>query len=192
MKKTESGREQFKKFKFLLSFMIKCYSLFPLKIRKKIFEKKRFLRGKFGIAVRYALLKSIAKKVGDNVAIHQGCYILNAENLVIGDNVSIHPMCYIEALGGVEIGNDVSIAHATTILSTSHTYKDVEIPIKYQKVDLLPTKIGDNVWLGAKSTILGGISIESGCVVGAGAVVTHNVKTNSIVAGVPAKIIKER
>ena len=192
MKKTERGREQFKRFKWVLSLMVKYYSLYPLRVRKKIFEKKRFTVGKYGLAVRYALLKSIAKEVGDNVSIHQGVYILNAENLIIGDNVSIHPMCYIEALGGVKIGSNVSIAHATTILSTSHTYMNARQPIKDQPLNLLQTTIENNVWLGAKVTVLGGVVVSSGCVVGAGAVVTKNTKENSIVAGVPAKKIKDR
>lgn len=192
MKKTERGRKQFKKFKWIISLMVKYYCLFPLSARRKKLEKKRFIPGKYGLAVRYALLKSIAKKVGDNVSIHPGCYILNAENLILGENVSIHPMCYIEALGGIEIGNDVSIAHATTILSTSHTYQNMNIPIKDQPLSLLPTSIGNNVWIGAKATILGGVSIAPGCVIGAGAVVTRDTEENLVVAGVPAKKIKDR
>lgn len=192
MKKAERGRTQFKRFKWIIFLIVKYYRLFPLRIRKKKLEKKRFLSGKYGLAIRYALLKSIAQKVGDNVSIHQGCYILNAENLIVGENVSIHPMCYIEALGGLEIGSNVSIAQGSTILSTSHTYSDMDLPIKDQPLNLLPTKISDNVWVGCKATILGGVTIASGCVIGAGAVVTHDTEENVIIAGVPAKKIKDR
>ena len=65
-------------------------------------------------------------------------------------------------------------------------------PIKEQGLTLLETKICDNVWIGAKATILGGVIINSGAVVGAGAVVTKNVMENAVVTGGPAKNIKFR
>ena len=128
------GREQFRKYKVFLELLEKFYRLFPLKIRKKLLEKNRRRRGKIGLAVRYALLKTIAKSVGDNVSVHEDVYIRNPQGLSIGDNVSIHPMCYIEALGGLFIGNDVSIAHGTTIMTTDHNFKALDVPIKDQGV----------------------------------------------------------
>ena len=186
------GREQFKKVKWILVLLEKYYRLYPLKSRKKKFEKKRFKKGKWGLAVRYALLKSIANSVGENVSIHQGCYILNAEKLSIGNNVSIHPMCYLEALGGITIGNDVSIAHGTTILSTSHNFSRTDIPMKDQGITAKKTIIKDNVWLGAKVTVLAGLTIESGCVIGAGAVLTRDTEKDTVYVGVPANKIKGR
>ena len=103
------GRDKFSKVKPILKLMSVFYAVFPLKIRKILFEHYRGTKGLKGIAIRYALLKSIAKKCGDNVSIHPDCYIFSAENLEIGDNVSIHPMCYLDATGGLKICNDVSI-----------------------------------------------------------------------------------
>ena len=62
-----------------------------------MFEKKRYSKGIYGIAIRYTLIKSIALKCGDNVLINQGCFILNPDKLSIENNVSIQPMCYIDA-----------------------------------------------------------------------------------------------
>ena len=101
-------------------------------------------------------------------------------------------MCYIDATGEIEIGDDVSVAHGSTILSSNHIYKDIDIPIKDQGMENRRTIICNNVWLGAKSTILGGVVIQSGNVVAAGAVVTKNFEKNSVLAGVPAKIIQRR
>lgn len=185
------GRDKFKKFKSILSLLSAFYSVFPLNSRKKIFEHYRNTKGLKGIAIRYALIKTIAKGCGDNVSIHPGCYILSAENLMLGNNVSIHPMCYIDATGEIEIGNDVSIAHATTIMSTSHSFSDVNIPIKDQEVIREKVVIEDNVWLGSKATILCGNTVKTGSVVGASAVVTKDVESYTVVAGVPAKVIKE-
>lgn len=186
------GREQFKKYKVFLGLLEKFYRLFPLKMRKKLFEKKRRRRGKVGLAVRYALLKTLAKSVGENVSVHEDVFIRNPQNLSLGDNVSIHPMCYIEALGGLSVGNDVSIAHGTTIMTTDHNYKGTDVPIKDQGIIEKSVKIEDNVWIGAKATILGGNTVETGSIVAAGAVVTKNVPAYSIVGGVPARIIGAR
>ena len=149
-------------------------------------------KGIIGIVLRYALLKSIAVNCGDNVAIYPGVYLLKPDKLIIGNNVSIHPMCYIDSTGGIVIGNDVSIAHGTTIMSSTHNYADVNVAIKDQGIKLLKTEIKDNVWIGAKSTILAGVVVESGSIIAANAVVTKNVPQNTVVGGVPARTIKLR
>ena len=184
------GREKFSKIKPILNCAATLYSIFPFRVRKMLFEHYRNTKGLKGIAIRYILLKTIAKKVGDNVSIHPGCYIFFPENLELGDNVSIHPMCYIDAVGGVTIGNDVSIAHAVTIMSSSHRFDMRDIPIKDQPFIVEKTVVSDNVWIGAKVTVLCGKTIGSGSVVGASSVITKDVTPHTIVAGVPAKVIK--
>lgn len=150
------------------------------------------LSGNSGLALRYCVLRAVAAKCGDNVAVFSGAYILNPTGLEIDDNVSIHPMCYIDAAGGVAIGKDVSIAHGSTILSSSHDFRQLSPPIKDQGTLLCKTVIRENVWIGAKATILMGVHVESGAVVGAGAVVTKDVLQDSIVGGVPARVIGQR
>lgn len=184
------GREKFYKVQGLLNFIAKFYSLFPLQMRKRMFDKRRFTKGLYGIGIRYAILKSIAKECGDNVSIYQGCYILNPDKLSVGNNVSIHPMTYIEADGEIEIGDNVSIAHAVSIMSTSHNFDD-DIPIKDQGITKKKVKISDDVWIGAKATILYGRVIGRGAIIGAGAVITHDVLPKTIVGGVPAEKIRE-
>ena len=188
----QRGRDKFKKYKGIINIICAFYSIFPKKIQNKLLILNRRKTGYFGLIKRYCLLKKLAKKIGDNVSIHPDVYLFNVQNLIIGDNVSIHPMSYIEAYGGVEIGNDVSIAHGVTIMSVNHGYSDINVPIKEQQVEARPIVIKDNVWIGAKATILGNTVISNGTIVGAGAVVTKNVEKNKIVAGVPAKAIKSR
>ena len=188
----ERGRDKFHKIKPFLKLISAFYSIFPFKFRKKCFERHRRTRGLLGIGIRYALLKTICKKCGDNVSIHQDCYIFFPERLEIGDNVSIHPMCYIDAAGGISIGNDVSIAHAVTIMTSSHHFDRHDIPIKEQSYDVFKTEIGNDVWIGAKATLLCGNNIGSGSVIGAGAIVTHDVLENTINVGAPARVLKER
>ncbi|MPM96497.1 putative acetyltransferase [bioreactor metagenome] len=186
------GRENFYKFKKWIILLSRFYSIFPLYFRKKLFEFHRMTKGLKGIVLRYALLKSIALQCGDNVSIYPSVYLLSPEKIIIGDNVSIHPMCYLDATGGIVIGNDVSIAHGASIMSTTHRYENINIPIKDQGIVLSKTIIKNNVWIGAKTTILSGILIESGSIIAANAVVTKGVLRNTIVAGIPAKKIKGR
>lgn len=164
------GRDTFNKFKSFLYLGSSIYSLFPRRIRMSIWNRIGDKKGTLRIAQRYMLIRTLAKSVGDNV--------------------SIHPMCYIQASGGLTIGNDVSIAHGVTIMTEEHSYSDAELPIKDQPIQHEPVYINDNVWIGAKATILSGTILKSRSIVAAGAVVTKTFSEGVILAGVPAKIIK--
>ena len=191
-KDTVRGRDIFKKYKAVLKIVECFYRVVPFRIRIWLYSFKRSKSGIIQLGKRYALIRSIAKSVGDNVKICENVYLYNIQNISFGSNVSIWPMCYIEGSGGVIIGNDVSIAHSVTIMSEEHKYTDLDIPIKDQGKELAKVTIEDNVWIGAKATILSGVLIGSGSIIGAGAVVTKDVPKNAIVAGVPAKVIKMR
>lgn len=189
------GREKFNKYKKPISTLVSVARKFPERTLLKAFEKRRYTRGLFGLGIRYVLLKALAKDCGDNVAIMPGAYILHPQNISLGNNVSIHPMCYIECgegVGSVVIGDDVSIAHGVTIMATSHRYTDDSVSIKDQGLDSKETVIGSNVWIGAKASILAGVTISDGCVIGANSVVTKDTDFKSVYVGSPAKKIKER
>lgn len=186
------GRETFHKYRYLLYRGADALALLPRSFRLKIFFMIRRKGGMSGLAFRYMLLRTLAKKVGDNVSIHPDVYLLHPENLELGNNVSIHPFCYIEASGGVQIGSDVSIAHGVTLMSETHVFDRKEVAIKDQGLQAKEVCIENNVWIGAKATILGGNKVSTGAIVAASAVVTKPVPPYAIVAGVPAKVIKLR
>ena len=186
------GRDKFKKYKLFILFLVKFYSIFPKKILNMLFIYHRKTNGKIGLVIRYAILKNLAFYIGENVSIKSDIYLYNVDKLSIGNNVSIHSMSYIDATGGITIGNDVSIAHSTTIMSTSHGHGNLRVNIKDQELEAFPVIIYDNVWVGSKVTILAGVSIFSGSIIGAGAVVTKDIEENTIAVGVPAKAIKIR
>lgn len=186
------GREKFAKYKKILEIGVCVYFLFPKKVRIMLYRHIVDKKGIIWIAQRYMLLKTLAKNVGDNVSIHDHVYLLDIEKISIGNNVSIHPMCYIQASGGLTIGNDVSISHGVTIMTENHGFDKLSIPIKNQSINRQKIIIEDNVWIGAKATILYGNTLHSGCIIAANAVVTKDVDANMIVAGVPGKIIKNR
>lgn len=187
------GREQFNKYKGIIKVLTKVITIFPEKMRVCFFYHCRNIQGKKGLAMRYILIKTLAKKCGDNVSIQPSVYIFHPENLELGNNVSIHPMCYIEPGNGkIQIGDNVSIAHGVTILAETHRYSDLNLNIKDQGVESGYTIIENNVWIGAKATILINKRIEEGAIVGANTLVTKNVTKNSVVGGVPNKVIKVR
>lgn len=106
--------------------------------------------------------------LGKNVFINCYCYFMDGINITVGDNVFIGPYC--------------------GFYNNNH-------PIKYSERNqglekALPIHIGNNCWFGANVSVMPGVTIGSGCVIAAGAVVTKDIPDNSMVAGIPAKVIK--
>lgn len=114
--------------------------------------------------------------------------------LVVGDRTYIGELNNLRAAGGdIIIGNDCSIAQHVSIIASNHCIKK-GVTINSQPWDEVKTGviIGNDVWVGANSVILPGISIADGAVIAASSVVTKNVPENAIVAGNPARIIRYR
>lgn len=143
--------------------------------------------GKIGCHIRNFLLPYVS---GSNSFIWDGTHIDSPAKLKIGDNVSINRGCVINAAGGVTIFNDVLVGPGVVIYSQNHNYDDINQKINKQGYNLSPVLIRENVWIGARVIILPGVKIGSNSIIGAGSVVTKNVESNVVVAGNPAKEIK--
>lgn len=118
---------------------------------------------------------------------------VNKGMLKIGGNCTINSFCYIYAdEKGIDIGNDVLIGPNVSINGLNYNYIDKEKHIVDQGTTSLGIKIEDDVWIGANTAILDGVTIGRGAVIGAGAVVTRDIPQYSVAVGVPAKVIKER
>lgn len=109
------------------------------------------------------------------------------KNIKIGKNVFINACCRFQDQGGIEIGDGSLIGHNTTIATLNHDFN----PDKRANLHPSPVKIGKNIWIGSDCTILPGIEIGDGAVIGAGSVVTKSVPANSIAVGSPARVIKQ-
>ena len=109
------------------------------------------------------------------------------KNIKIGKNVFINACCRFQDQGGIEIGDGSLIGHNTTIATLNHDFN----PDKRANLHPSPVKIGKNVWIGSDCTILPGIEIGDGAVIGAGSIVTKSVPANSIAVGSPARVIKQ-
>jgi acetyltransferase-like isoleucine patch superfamily enzyme len=186
-----TGREKFKKNKKIIETLVKLFKLLPKTVLLFMWNCIANHSQIIFVGLRYIILKALVKSCGDNVKIGTNVQILCWEKLSIGTNVSIHSNCYIDAYGEIEIKDNVSIAHNSTILSTNHDWSDISLPIKYNP--MVPGKVivCDDVWIGCGCRVLAGVKIESRSVIAAGAVVNKDVKSKTIVGGVPAKIIKE-
>ena len=133
--------------------------------------------------------KLILEHCGSNVNIEKGAQFSSAVSL--GDNSGIGVNALISSY--VTIGNDVMMGPECMIFTSNHGMDRLDIPMWKQKhADPKPVVIGNDVWIGARVTILPGVHIGDGSVSGAGSVVTKDVEAYSIVAGNPAKLIRKR
>jgi acetyltransferase-like isoleucine patch superfamily enzyme len=132
-------------------------------------------------------------EVSDSCELNQGVELNPFRGSIrIARRVWLGPYVVIYGHGGVEIGESTLVSMHCTILSSNHAIAPMGTLIRDVADELLPTKIGRDVWIGANAVILGGVTIGDGAVVAAGAVVTKNVEPGAIVAGVPARVIRRR
>lgn len=131
-------------------------------------------------------------KMGKDVFIMKHCEITSPQFVSIGDHAYIGNYVSICGGGGITIGEDVLIGAFSQIMSVTHEYKRADIPICNQPISSATVRIGKGAWIGTHVTVLPGITIGDGAIVGANSVVTHDVPAFSIVGGVPARFIKNR
>lgn len=125
-------------------------------------------------------------EIDDSFGMFPPFYTDCGKNTHIGKNVFINAGCKFQDQGGIYIDDGALIGH-NAVLATINHGKD---PVRRGDMVFYPIHIGKNVWLGANVTVLPGVTIGDGAVVAAGAVVTKDVPENTVVAGVPAKIMR--
>lgn len=132
-------------------------------------------------------------KIGEGCEIFDGVLILSyGGNIKIGDNCSINPYAIIYGHGGLRIGNNVLIAGGVMIIPNNHNFIEKDRIIIEQGCTAQGIVIEDDVWIGHGCSILDGVIVREGTVIAAGSVVNQSTEPYSIVAGVPAKVIKYR
>jgi len=126
------------------------------------------------------------KVVDESFCLFPPFYTDCGKNITIGKNVFINAGCCFQDQGGIVIGDDVLIGHNVVLATLKHGLP----PNKRKNLTPARINIGNNVWIGSNATILAGITIGNNSIIAAGALVSKDVLENVVVAGVPAKIIK--
>lgn len=161
-------------FKMIRLFMInwvgnQVISIFPLWSLRKLYYRLTGL------------------KINKGSIINQGFSFFELNKIYIGNNVHLNRNCFIDGRGKCFIGSNVSISHNVMILTSSHDTQSTN----FEEIRK-PVTIKDNVWIGARATILPGVKIGEGAVIAAGAIVAKDVPDFQIYGGVPAVKIGER
>lgn len=142
------------------------------------------LKVKYGVHQKHNL--------GPLVTYGEKVLLCRPERIVCKGRLHLNTDVKLYAQGGIEIGSDVAIGEGVIIITEEHNYlSNIAVPmdnVSFQRKVI----IGNNVWIGMRSTILSGVKIEDGAVIAAGSVVTKSVPKCAIVGGNPAKIIKYR
>ena len=136
--------------------------------------------------------------IGEKSLVMHGAvlHVYNFRNLPnagikIGNDCLIGEYTIIRGQGGVTIGNRVYTSPNTQIVAVNHVFNDPTQPFIHQGITAEGIQIEDDVWLGSNAVITDGVTIGKGAVIAAGAVVTNDVPAHTIVAGVPAKVIRK-
>jgi len=138
--------------------------------------------------LRNLFVKSYLKKCGNRLRVKSGAEI--SPKCKVGNNSELGTRCLIQA--NVEIGDNVIMGPDVKIYSRNHKSDRIDIPIQQQGKEILETKIGNDVWIGANVIILPGVIVGNHSILAAGSIVTKNIEDNSMVGGNPAKLIKKR
>ena len=168
----------------------------------KIIEGKKLTAGvncRFSDGVYIDALSKSGVILGDHVVLGRNTRIECTGSLQhvgigvkIGNDTSFGSDCYFGAAGGIEVGSNVVAGQYIRFHSENHNYDDLDVLIKDQGVSHKGIRVGSNCWIGAGAVFIDGAELGDGCVVAANAVITKKFPSNSVVGGVPAKIIKMR
>lgn len=136
--------------------------------------------------IRALMSKLTGKTVDESFGMFPPFYTDCGKNITIGRNVFINSGCRFQDQGGITLGNGTLVGHNVVLATLNHDFS----PKKRSTTHPAPIRIGKNVWIGANATVLSGVTIGDNAVIAAGAVVTKDVPENTVVGGVPAKVIK--
>lgn len=147
--------------------------------------------GKFAKMCRAMACKRLFRACGDRVNVEQRANFFTGWEIEIGDDSSLGIGCMVPY--NLKVGKDVMMGPNVIIIGENHQFARCDLPMRLQGyTKFSPVQVEDDVWIGARVTILPGIKIGKGAIIGAGAVVTKNVPPYAICGGNPARVIRFR
>lgn len=148
--------------------------------------------GTLGFLLRNLVSMILLNKKRGFIWIQPRVTLVETNKLSVGKNVGINSGTYINAKGGIYLGDNVLIGSNVTISSGKHPIEG-KLPAVFERPTIpLPITIEDDVWIGAGSVIMPGVTLKKGTVVGANSVVNRDTKEYAVVVGAPAKCIRYR
>ena len=147
--------------------------------------------GDFLDVIRMKFLILSGASIGKNSVVREKTFILDPNKFIIGENSSIGSYSEIFNIDKILIGNNVDIGTQFYINTENHKYENPNLPLTKQGTISKEIKIGSDIWIGARVTILSGVKIEDKVIIGAGSLVNKNLESGFIYAGVPARKIKK-
>jgi len=181
--------------------------------RLAVYDRFKCGETTFDSLMRRIILRSLLKKCGHDISVSSFVTFTHPETIEIRDSVFIGQYCMLQgrhdgycSIGkkvwigpytyldarALTIEDNVGIGPGTKILGSTHTGIPKDIPVIQTDLVIKPVRIGQGSDIGVNAVILPGITVGEGAIVGAGAVVTKDVKPKTVVAGVPAKVLKKR
>lgn len=150
-------------------------------------------RGLLGRRSRLQVRPGGSLSIGEKFVTGDDVVVSSAGRLVLGRNVFVNSFSRIAAHEAITIGDDVVIASGVSILDHDHRthVRDGHLVVENLEFTTAPIRIGSNVWLGDKVTVLKGVTIGDDVIVAANAVVTKDVASGTIVGGIPATTLRE-
>lgn len=136
--------------------------------------------------LRELFTRLIGREPGEGFALFPPFYTDFGKNIHIGKNVFINAGCKFQDQGGIYIGDNALIGHNAVLATLNHDLH----PARRRELIAAPIRIGRDVWVGANATILSGVTVGDGVVIAAGAVVSKDVPANTVVGGIPARVLK--
>lgn len=173
----------------VVSVRLKIKARKALSLMKNMLDNKNYYIDKSAILENEALIE-----IGQGAEIKEGVIIKTYDNkVIIGKNVQLNPFSVIYGGSGVIIGDNVIMAPHCMVAAGNHNHRQLEQPMRFApSVSRGPIVIEDDVWIGANCTIVDGVRIGKGAVVGANSVVNRDVPPYAVVGGVPAKMLADR
>lgn len=137
--------------------------------------------------VRTALLRANGATIGAATFFHGGTHFTDPGKLTIGDDCFVNRNCYFDLESSITIGDSVVFGHGATVITTKHRLGPSERRSGAFYGE--PVRIGDGAWLGANVILMPGVTVGPGAVVGAGSLVRTDVEPDTVVGGVPARLL---
>lgn len=147
----------------------------------------RLLRHRaFPRLLRSRALTALGHEIASSAVINAHVTLAGKSALVIGSRTFVNEGTYFDLTGNVVVGSNCSIGHQALFLTASHDIAGHER--RAGDFSIAPITIGDGTWIGARVTLLPGVTVGPGCVIAAGAVVTKDLAADGLYAGIPARL----